>query len=640
MPRRFHVRLNDRGAALLLALIGFALYANTLGHGFVWDDKLVISNNPVTVKGWDGIWEIITTKSAIPNKNVYRPVPQVMFAVEYALAGPHPWLSHMMNALCYAALCAVVFRFLRRVFPAGPTWLLLGIGLAFAVHPLHVEVVANIKSRDEILAMLLGLLGVMALQKGCDEGPWWQAPLGLLLLGLALLSKTNALTLLPVALLLHPYRTEGGLWRRSTLRLCSCLLLLGALYAASLPGIALGLCACLLSLWRGPVRLAWPRLALGIAGVAGGLLLWHWLPFEPVDGYARMTEATQLNNVLIDASKANLVRPTALANLGRYLGLFVYPHPLIHMYGYGQVPLVGLGHPLTLLSLGLLIVGLAVCILGLPRREPVAFGLAFFLCTFSIYSNFFVTAPDTMADRFLFLPSLGLCIALVYGLWALAGGLGAWGRARRTGLVYALLLPCLLAAAAQTTQANGDWKSDATLIKNRITYMENSAPAQAMLGFVLYQEARTDSDPTIKQQHYQEALYALHRALAIYPEFYMAWTESGKIFAEVGRYDKAEMCFLKAIQLSPRSPDAHGHLGTMYFFQNQFEPAIPYLENSLSLNPNAEPHLQMLGRAYLQTGRWEPLQRLGQYGRRFFPYNEEYARLEEIASHQLKGKNP
>jgi hypothetical protein len=632
LPR---IHISDRGAAWILALLAFGLYLNTLGHGFVWDDKLVITSNPVTVKGWDGFWEIITTKSAVPNKNVYRPVPQLMFAAEYALSGGKPWLSHLMNALLYAALCAVVLRFLRRVFATAPTLLLLGIGLVYAAHPLHVEVVANIKSRDEILAMLLGLLGAMALQRGCAEGRWLPALVGLAYFGLALLSKTNAVTLLPVALLLHWYRLPGVWFDPGTWRLAGCLALLGGATTVSLLLTLLGAALLGAGCWQGAGSLSWKPLAwgLGLAGMAG--LIWAEVSYTPSDGYAYLTEATQLNNVLIDATQAQLVRPTALANCGRYLGLFVYPHPLVHMYGYGQVPLVGLGHPLTLTALALVILGLSACLTGIPRREPVAFGIAFFLCTFSIYSNFWVTAPDTMADRYLFLPSLGLCVVLGFGLYALLAWVTQGSPERRAGMALLVLLPMAVAAGTATVLANRDWASDGTLIKNRIAYMENSAPAQAMLGFVLYQDARAATDPAERDRNYQQALFALHRALAIYPDFYVGWTESGKIFAEVGLYAKAEVCFLKAIQLSPRSPEAHGHLGTMLFFRDEARAALPYLENALSLNPTQEPLLHLLARAYLQTGRWEALLRVSEYGGRYFASNPAYLKLAAIARHQL-----
>lgn len=628
MDRLPRIHITDRGAAIILAIVAFALYANTLGHGFVWDDKLVITSNPVTVQGWDGIWEIITTKSAVPNKNVYRPVPQLMFAVEYALAGGQPWLSHLMNVLCYAALCVVVLRFLRWVFPAAPTLLLLGIGLVYAAHPLHVEVVANIKSRDELLAMLLGLLGVMALQRGCMEGKWWRITVGMGCFALALLSKTNALTLLPVALLVHIYREGGYIWSRQFLLLCGCLALVAA---GALGSALLGMlgAACLLGVAIALGRsLRWGGLALGLVVL---ILALGWEQPAPNDAYTLLTEATTLNNVLIDPGHASYVRPTAIANIGRYLGLFVYPHPLIHMYGYAQVPLLGLGAPLTLLSLGLLIAGLAWCILGIPRRDPVAFGLAFFLCTLSIYSNFWVTAPDTMADRYLFMPSLGLCVALGFGLWALAGRAEPWWRMHRNNMVMPFMVLASLALGIQTRSANADWRTDGTLIKNRIQYMENNAAAQAMMGFVRFHDARNTKDPVVKQAAFQDALHALHRALSISPDFYIAWSESGKVFADVGRYDKAEACFLRAIQLSPTSPDAHAHLGTMFFFRNQFEAATPYLENAAALNPASETHMQMLGRCYMQLSKWQDLRLLGEYGRRSFPHNGEFSQMAVIA---------
>jgi hypothetical protein len=98
---------------------------------------------------------------------------------------------------------------------------------------------------------------------------------------------------------------------------------------------------------------------------------------------------------LLDPGHPELVRPTAIANVARYLALAVYPYPLVHLYGYAQVPLVGYDAPLTWLALALIAAGTLIILFGIPRRSPIAFGLFFFAATLAVYSNLWVTIPDT-----------------------------------------------------------------------------------------------------------------------------------------------------------------------------------------------------------------------------------------------------
>lgn len=333
--------------------------------------------------------------------------------------------------------------------------------------------------------------------------------------------------------------------------------------------------------------------------------------------------STVLNNIFLWSAHTETIVPTALVIIGRYLRLFVYPHPLIHLYGYNQVPLNSWRDYLP----WLVIFGLVAVVFGIVRtwnrKLPLAFGALIFAFTYSAYSNLFFLAPDTMADRYMFLPSIGLAILGMFGLWRLAGvdlsrPVMQNARAR---LVACLLLVVLAAFFVRTVVANRDWQNDATLIHNRIQYMDNNAAAQAIYGHQLNKESNEASSPELRQQRKIAAMNAFARAIQIYPDFQAAWIAIGRLFADQGIYDKAELSFLKAQRLEPLTPDTYFCLGTLYLVQQDTELAIPYLEKAVLLDPRMEEAYVMLGRAYLRENSLENLGAMTATARQWFPAN-------------------
>ena len=147
------------------------LYANTLDLKYALDDSLMITDNNFTKKGASGIKDILTNDAFVGflGKNNllpggrYRPLPQVMFAIEKEFFGFNPFVGHLINILLYAFTCMLLFIILNRLFINYKTtnWY-LGIPftatMLFTAHPLHTEAVANIKGRDEILCLFFCLL--------------------------------------------------------------------------------------------------------------------------------------------------------------------------------------------------------------------------------------------------------------------------------------------------------------------------------------------------------------------------------------------------------------------------------------------------------------------------------------------------
>ncbi|MEM1120739.1 MAG: tetratricopeptide repeat protein, partial [Bacteroidota bacterium] len=198
------------------------LYAYSATFEYVLDDQIVLTNNTFTKKGFDGIYDIMTKESFVgrfgEQKNLvtgarYRPLSIVTFAMEYQFFGANSVISHSINVLLYALLGLLLFRILSLFFPLSEekAWYFSVPFLAtllFVVHPIHTEVVANVKGRDEIMT-LLGALGALY---GSYKFVFTKKSVFLFFsfctFFLALLSKENALTFLAVIPLSLYFFTE------------------------------------------------------------------------------------------------------------------------------------------------------------------------------------------------------------------------------------------------------------------------------------------------------------------------------------------------------------------------------------------------------------------------------------------------
>ena len=204
---------NTRVLGWLLFGFAFLLYANTLTHGFVLDDDIVIRDNMFTQKGASGISGILSKdtffgyfkvegKDALVSGGRYRPLTLVFFALIYQIFGPNTFVYHLFTVLLFAATTLLLYRVLLLLLqPRGASWSAAMAFLAtalFAAHPIHTEVVANIKGCDEIVTLLGSLGALWLVLKAFDTGKTMYAALSGLVFFLACLSKENAATFVVV----------------------------------------------------------------------------------------------------------------------------------------------------------------------------------------------------------------------------------------------------------------------------------------------------------------------------------------------------------------------------------------------------------------------------------------------------------
>ncbi len=192
--------------SLIIFCFGFLLYANTISHGYNLDDELVTRNHKLTSQGIKAIPLIFTSHYYSDNMGYayeYRPIVHVSFAIEHQFLGENPHWSHFINTSLYACMCLLLLILLKTLFGNENSLFCFLATLLFTAHPVHTEVVASIKNRDEILALIFSMAAWLVISRYAQKNFW----LGILLAGglffLALLSKITVLAfaiIIPVSL--------------------------------------------------------------------------------------------------------------------------------------------------------------------------------------------------------------------------------------------------------------------------------------------------------------------------------------------------------------------------------------------------------------------------------------------------------
>lgn len=538
----------ERWYPLLLALIGFLLYANTLTHDYVLDDETVMAKNKIVTKGISAIPEIMVTAyragSQDRQESLYRPLSVAMFAIEWQLSPNHPFLGHFINVLLYALTGFLLYKLLRKWFPDKHSFILLAIGLLFIVHPLHTEVVANIKSRDEILGGLFALLAFNAFGEYAVQRKIQHLCIGTVCFFLALLSKESTITL-AAAIPLSLYFFSGKDNIRSLLT---------------------------------------ATLALFV-----GVVLYFILRHIAIGGLVTFHEVSVLNNSLMGTNSKPERFATAIVLVGYYVRLFFFPHPLSFDYSLNTIPNATFGDIRFWISIIILLALGIYAILGIKKKDKIAFGILFFGITISIVSNIFVMIEATLAERFMYLPSLGLCIAVIFALerftrYFAKNDYSFFSILQENKAFSGILLLVLLLFSVKTFTRNLDWKDNFTLFSvdkdhNPNSYRNLSGYCNVLFGTKIM--PLKDGDPQ-KLEYCKEAIYYSTKSLEITQDNFSAWSLLTYCYLQLKDYPQAQSSFENGLK----------------YYTN----TTPYLDNFYMLGSNAYYYTGNLNKA-LETAK-------------------------------------
>ena len=467
-------------------------HIGALANGFAWDDGFIVLSNPI-VRAGDVLGALRAPwwpdASTFTGSGLYRPVSSAALALQWGLWGERASLFHLVGLALHAGVVVLLFVLLRGWVS---TWAASAGTAVFAVHPVHVEAVANVVGQAELLAGLFTLCGCLLYRRWLD-------------------SETMASRLVLLSGVVASYALGFGAKE----------------IAVTLPVLV----ALITILERRPIVRALPVVAL-----LGGVLMWMLALRVQVVGSLR-GEVTAPE--LAGLSYTSRIW-TGLSLWPDYVRLLFAPIELVADYGPAvRFPAADLD-PLVVLG-GLILLAVPVSAWALRSRAPLAaLGLGWFVVVILPVSNLIVPAGVILAERSLYLPSVGLAC----GVAALGGWMLRLGRLRALVAVATLLCAIFgLRSAARVPV----WRDSASVLAS----LERSHPESHVV-------IRAQAIRDMEQGRFDEARAGFERALQLQPLHFSLLTEAAQFEAVAGGAGPARQLALRAIAVYPTSP--HGYV--------------------------------------------------------------------------------
>jgi tetratricopeptide (TPR) repeat protein len=540
-----------RTAALLVGVVAFAVYANSLLNGFAYDDAHIIVTN-------EAIHSLETLPAALrapywpvdygKELGLWRPGATAAYGIQYALGGGAPWLFHLVNVLAHVGASLLVLTLLSMLMslPAA----LVG-GMVFAVHPVHVEAVANVVGFAEI-ASTAAVLGacIVHLRAGQRSG-WASAMVVGLLYALGFGTKEGAVTLPGLIFLLDAARGHIGLRE-----LPQYLVDRWRVYAVML-AVAIALLAMRLSI-LGSLASAFPPLGAEILG--------------------EIPRIWTLGEIWL-----------------HYVRLWVFPLDLSADYSPGVIPVwtswgvenaLGAGLALLILLVSLLAWRRGPMSAGADAPRVTAFGVVWFMIAVSPVSNTLFLSGVLLAERTLYLPSVGLAAG--------TGWLAAHLYRERPRVAVLGVATLLLLGSVRTWTRNASWRDSVTMF----TVLLEDVPQSGRSQWVLGDMAMTLGHPT-------DALRSYRVAIDLLGTDYQFITEISKRLLKEGHYRAAEGILRYAVVEHPEFPLAFSLLASSRAEHGDAPGAERYARRSLELSPGDAERLHLLAWSLAAQGRFD-----------------------------------
>lgn len=507
----------------LFFFFAMVLFGNSISNNYSLDDELVTYNHSQVQKGIRAIPEIFTTRYVSESERSnygYRPIVKVSFAIEHQFFGENPHIGHFLNILLYTLVCTVLYLFLRRIFNQRPAAFSFWITMLFLFHPIHNEVVVSLKNRDALFSLLFGLLSISAFIDALEKGTWKYIQ-AIIFLVLAFLSKTDVLPFLFLIPFTLFYFKGVGLKR------------------------ALGFIAAVVAVF-----------------IVGKLLI----------GSALSDDASRrlfiyIENPLFFTPGLEFRIIAGFNSFFFYLQKLFIPYPLISYYGYNTIEV--LNWDLKTILSGVIAGALIWYIIrnfkkASEEKDPLYYGVVFFCVSVSMFLNIVKPAVGIVAERFLFVPSVGFSIAAVVGIYKLfktdLSEKKIFGPSNMVVCVSILLIVFSGISIAR----NKDWKDHLTLYQEDANKAEASAKLHALAGAKLIQNVMNGNvqDPQVKSQYVKDAIQHYHTSLAIYPDYVSSLNNLGMIYQSFLKKPAEARPYLeKAIKLDSTYIEAYYNLG-------------------------------------------------------------------------------
>jgi protein O-mannosyl-transferase len=537
-------RVVDNPASVCVFLMAATLvvFWPLTGYDFInYDDPVFVTSNSHVRGGltWDGIrWAF-----ELGHGDYWHPLAWLSLMLDVTLFGLKPGGMHLVNVLLHAANSLLLFLFLQR--STGALWRSAMVAALFSLHPLHVESVAWITERKDVLSTLFGMLTLLAYGRYVEQSAGWGRKaklwygLALVMFALSLMTKAMLVTL-PFVLLLLDYWPLRRLENRTQ--------------SAGLRS------------WFPLLVEKTPFLLLSVAS-------------SVITGLAQKEAWRSLGNLTLNDRIAN-----ALVSYCRYLGKMLWPAQLALPYP----------HPwhwpwMQAALAAALVAGLSIRALWAARRLPFVFVGWFLFCgTLIPVIGLFQVGNQSMADRFTYVPLIGIFIILV---WGAVDVFMRWRVPRPMADLMAALT--LVSCGLMTRQQVSYWHDSERLFRHTLAVTQDNYVALNNLGAYLFGRRRVD-----------EAIECYKRALLIFPLYPEALFNMAAALEAKGSPEAVDW-YRRTLQADPRHAGALFNMGNALASRGKYTEALSYFQAAVQGNPDDDEARNNMGNALAKLGRMD-----------------------------------
>ena len=527
--------------ALGLVVMTLALYAQVMNHQFILlDDNLYVRKNPIVNRGLTltGIGWAFTTFHA----SNWHPITWLSHMLDCQMFGLNAGGHLMVSALIHASNTLLLFLFLRRT--TGTKWQSAIVAALFALHPLHVESVAWVAERKDTLSTFFGLLTLVAYARYVETPSWKRYVSVAVALVLGLMAKPMLVTWPFVLLLLDYWPLQRFHWQPAT-RTTGFIKALMPLVREKLPLFCLAAASMVITF---------------IAQSHGGA----------VRTFVQVPVSLRLSNTIVSYAK--------------YLFLTVWPSDLAVYYPFSRE---GVPFWQVVCAIVVLAVITVLALRQASKRPYLLVGWLWFVGTLVPVIGLVQVGGAAMADRYYYVPSIGLFVALVFGLSDLAAGLGI-----HRIIIGALAVAALSILACLTAVQIGRWRNNVSLFQYSSSVTPENRMIENNLGTVLGASGR-----------YDEAAAHFGKALRTKSDFLEVISDSdirenlGLLLARQGKATEAMEQLNEALRLNPNNAEAHDTLGVLLLRSGRAEESILHFSTAIRLKPELAGARENLKRA-------------------------------------------
>jgi tetratricopeptide (TPR) repeat protein len=571
-------------------ILTFLFYGNTLRNKYSLDDDYVTvtnfpvkgsaykPNNPYIEKGFLSIPKIWLSRYAHDSEFSfdYRPVVTTTFAIEYGIFGQNPFISHSVNVFLYFILICLVFKVIYIILKDHPhkTTLSFLTAVLFLIHPLHTEVVASLKCRDEILALIFSLLALKNILSFLQKPTFKDAILAAVFMFLGFFSKLSAvLIIFSIPLVILFYRRIGAK---------KFILLVASVYF---------------------LYICFDAFSNLVPTEANFRNYYH---FEnPMS-----TEHYDFLHKLIIGIKT----------FGFYIQMMIIPYPLRYYYGYNTFDLSTNFNQYAIIALTFVI----ICFIYFykTRDRNFLFGFLWLCLMLFPFLNIIMPVAGIVAERLTFISSLAFCFLMAIVILPFFSVQPFSGIVVFSRKPYIVLAPLILICLIYVMKRNSNWYNKLSLFEHDSTYLKNSAKANSLIANEYFETLRSPNQSHKNPALIQKGLHHYQVALKTDSSFFTAYNNAGVIYYSfLGDLNEAKKYFSLAIKHKSNYAQAFINLGNCFKQEKNLKLAFQNYKQAIISKPSDFGPYILCINLFLEAKHYEQCLRFIRFSHTQFPNN-------------------